>query len=274
MLGVTVGIIILIELLLVRHPRSSSGRVACLVNLKALAVGLSLYAEEYGDKYPPTEHWCDLLATKWASKESFCCPKGKKHRCSYAMNPNAAPRSDPDTVLLFECQSGWNQVGGPELLTTEHHKGCCVLFVDGTVMFIKAEEVVGLHWADEKTLPADVRNARRPRDDGELKYWLENMTGYHRFTIDEIRAATGMTADGDLHRLRRVWCQARQNRPVQAADSSLLVLPYPGGRHPRIGFLEGAVDPQREPSSAYSRRGTTTATSSSMCRRRSGRTWG
>ena len=26
----------------------------------------------------------------------------------------------------------------------------------------------------------------------------------------------------------------------------MLVLPYPGGRHPRIGFLEGAVDPQRE----------------------------
>ena len=23
-------------------------------------------------------------------------------------------------------------------------------------------------------------------------------------------------------------------------------MPYPGGRHPRIGFLEGAVDPQRE----------------------------
>ena len=27
---------------------------------------------------------------------------------------------------------------------------------------------------------------------------------------------------------------------------NLLVLPYPGGRHPRIGFLEGAVRPQRE----------------------------
>jgi hypothetical protein len=26
----------------------------------------------------------------------------------------------------------------------------------------------------------------------------------------------------------------------------LFVLPYPGGRHPRIGFLDGAVNPQRE----------------------------
>jgi len=35
-------------------------------------------------------------------------------------------------------------------------------------------------------------------------------------------------------------------RPNRAANAPLLVLPYPGGRHPRIGFLEGAVDPQRE----------------------------
>jgi hypothetical protein len=26
----------------------------------------------------------------------------------------------------------------------------------------------------------------------------------------------------------------------------LRVLPYPGGRHPRVGFLDGAIDPQRE----------------------------
>src|SRR5262249_52631194 len=28
--------------------------------------------------------------------------------------------------------------------------------------------------------------------------------------------------------------------------SVLKVLPYPGGRHPRIGFLDGAIRPQRE----------------------------
>jgi hypothetical protein len=35
-------------------------------------------------------------------------------------------------------------------------------------------------------------------------------------------------------------------RPDRAADGPLLVLPYPGGRHPRIGFLDGAIRPQRE----------------------------
>ncbi len=35
-------------------------------------------------------------------------------------------------------------------------------------------------------------------------------------------------------------------RPRRKAGEPLLVRPYPGGRHPRIGFLEGAVEPQRE----------------------------
>jgi hypothetical protein len=38
----------------------------------------------------------------------------------------------------------------------------------------------------------------------------------------------------------------QDDRPKRAGDAPLLVLPYPGGRHPRIGFLEGAIDPQRE----------------------------
>jgi hypothetical protein len=29
-------------------------------------------------------------------------------------------------------------------------------------------------------------------------------------------------------------------------NGQLLVLPYPGGRHPRLGFLDGAIRPQRE----------------------------
>jgi prepilin-type processing-associated H-X9-DG protein len=37
----------------------------------------------------------------------------------------------------------WNQVGGPAILTTEHHKGegCNILFGDGHVEFVKKEEI-------------------------------------------------------------------------------------------------------------------------------------
>ena len=42
--------------------------------------------------------------------------------------------------------------------------------------------------------PTDVR---KPADDGELRFWLENMIWYHRFLRDEIGAATELTA-GDI----------------------------------------------------------------------------
>ncbi len=42
----------------------------------------------------------------------------------------------------------WNQVGGPEILTTEHHKGkgCNILFADGYAAFIKKEDLDTLRW--------------------------------------------------------------------------------------------------------------------------------
>ena len=88
-------------------------------------------------------------------------------------------------------------------------------------------------------------NYRRPGDDKELKYWLENMVWYHRFTNEEIRAAIGLTGNETVAALTKFKIRP-ENRPKRGADAPLLALPYPGGRHPRIGFLDGAIDPQRE----------------------------
>ena len=64
------------------------------------------------------------------------------------MNPHADRWSAPDVVLLFESAGGWNQAGGPELLTTKHHEGqgCNVLFVDGAIRFVKTEDIPRLKW--------------------------------------------------------------------------------------------------------------------------------
>jgi hypothetical protein len=86
---------------------------------------------------------------------------------------------------------------------------------------------------------------RRPRDESELRQWLENMIWYHHYGDEEIAAVTGHTLE-DLQRLRAQLDIHVNNRPSRPAGAPLLVLPYPGGRHPRIQFLEGAVDPQRE----------------------------
>jgi len=87
--------------------------------------------------------------------------------------------------------------------------------------------------------------ARRPGTENELRGWLENMVWHHRFTEAEICAATGMAGAEVREALERFKISAA-TKPTRAAVAPLLVLPYPGGRHPRIGFLDGAVDPQRE----------------------------
>jgi hypothetical protein len=86
---------------------------------------------------------------------------------------------------------------------------------------------------------------RRPTTDAELKYWLENMVWHHRFTMEEAAAATDLQPDEIAGALRRFGITP-ERRPKRPAGSALLVLPYPGGRHPRIGFLDGAINPQRE----------------------------
>lgn len=70
-------------------------------------------------------------------------------------------------------------------------------------------------------LPVEVEATRK-----DLPYWRGVMSR-HRFSPEEMSRVTGLP----------------ETAPVPAAQSQLL--PYPGGRHPRIGFLEGAVSPMR-----------------------------
>ncbi len=95
------------------------------------------------------------------------------------------------------------------------------------------------------TAAAEALNTRKPRGDTELRAWLENMVWYHGFTAEEIAAATGLDRAEIAAALQR-FDITPANRPRRPAGAPLWVLPYPGGRHPRIGFLEGAVRPQRD----------------------------
>lgn len=87
--------------------------------------------------------------------------------------------------------------------------------------------------------------ARPPKSDADLRYWLENMVWYHNYTTEEIVLVTGLSLGQVEEALTRLHIRS-DNRPHRRATERLTVLPYPGGRHPRIGFLDGAVDPQRE----------------------------
>lgn len=86
----------------------------------------------------------------------------------------------------------------------------------------------------------DISNSRQPADDEELRYWLENLVGYHGFDLADVQRATGLDPEAILAAEKRFAIH-----PFASAKPGA-VLPFPGGWHPRIGFLEGAVHPQRE----------------------------
>jgi hypothetical protein len=87
--------------------------------------------------------------------------------------------------------------------------------------------------------------ARPPRDEKELRGWLENMVWHHRYTMEEMQQVLGLKRD-EISAALAKWDIRPETRPERAKAAPLLVLPYPGGRHPRIGFLDGAISPQRE----------------------------
>jgi hypothetical protein len=87
--------------------------------------------------------------------------------------------------------------------------------------------------------------ARRPGTDAELQFWLENMLVDHGYTIYETSSVTGLSPADVEAEAERLSIE-KTARTESAGQSVIKVRPYPGGRHPRRGFLDGAIRPQRE----------------------------
>lgn len=89
----------------------------------------------------------------------------------------------------------------------------------------------------------EVRRTARPLTEENRDQWLRNMVVDHRFSPEEVRSATGLTLAEAEAAATRILTTAADPPTVPA---TVKVLPYPGGRHPRRGFLDGALYPQRE----------------------------
>ena len=130
----------------------------CPTNLQVLGKAMIVYADDHDSKYPEEDKWCDLLLHgDYASPKQFVCKTaastGDNGPSHYAMNPDCEPNSPPDVVLLFETEGGWNQHDGPEILTTEKHRGegCNIAFADTHVEFVKTQGLSKLKWEAEES---------------------------------------------------------------------------------------------------------------------------
>ncbi len=88
-----------------------------------------------------------------------------------------------------------------------------------------------------------------PRDplgsEKELRFWLRNAIAHHHFSMEEAAQATGLKPEEVKRRAEELGIRPGKV-PRRKKGDPLVILPYPGGRHPRIGFLDGAIDPLRE----------------------------
>lgn len=160
-LGISVATISLFLVCLLMMPiKRIPPLVVCGFHLHRLGMAMRIYANDYDGKYPAASKWCDLLIKDYdggyyVKVDDFVCRSalrgGDKGLSHYAMNPNCEPNSPEDVVLLFETKGGWNQYGGPEILTVENHrpKGCNILFNSGHVEFVKPEQIGKLKWKDK-----------------------------------------------------------------------------------------------------------------------------
>ena len=137
------------------RTRQLAQRVVCGTNMAGLGKAMIIYCNDFDGKYPPASQWCDLLIEHTAvCKEQFRCRGAKQGPCNYAMNAaieKLGPAAPSDMVLLFETRPGWNQAGGPEILSTENHReGCNVVFNDSHVQCVKKKDIQKLRWTPEK----------------------------------------------------------------------------------------------------------------------------
>ncbi len=84
-------------------------------------------------------------------------------------------------------------------------------------------------------LPPEVAATR-----ANLGFWLPNMLFDHGYTVEEAALTCAYSPEEMQAKI-----DAFEFKLSEKNSGSIKLRPYPGGRHPRIGFLEGAIDPMR-----------------------------
>jgi prepilin-type processing-associated H-X9-DG protein len=127
--------------------------INCVSNLKQLALGVRMYSNDNKDTFPAGDSWCDSIQSYVGRPSVYQCKADRTgQRCNYAINQKVAGKKEneinPQTVMLFEIDGGWNVAGGPELLARRSRHGNIVnvAFADGSVQQMSPSRLSTLRW--------------------------------------------------------------------------------------------------------------------------------
>ena len=132
--------------------KSKAQTINCVNNLKQLGLSVRLYSGDHADKYPSATNWCDAILAEAGTPRIYVCPGAPNARCGYAFNAKLSgldeSKLDPNTVMIFESDAGWNASGGRELMITQPRHGArfVVGLADGSVQQMTAAQVKQLRW--------------------------------------------------------------------------------------------------------------------------------
>ena len=128
-------------------------RINCLNNVRQLSMAVRLYAGDHQNHYPAATNWCDAILSDVRPTNTFRCPTDPSGgRCSYAFNARLSGiedgKAEPDTVVIFEADGGWNVSGGRELVLTQprHGRLIAVGFADGHAELVLESRLSDLRW--------------------------------------------------------------------------------------------------------------------------------
>jgi prepilin-type processing-associated H-X9-DG protein len=127
--------------------------INCANNLKQLAAAVQIYSADHKEQLPPAATWCDAIRSHASSGKIFQCPAGNRaERCHYAFNAKLGgmdiSKVNPDAVMIFETEGGWNVSGGPELMLKRprHGRVFVIAFADGHVEQLTGSKLDALRW--------------------------------------------------------------------------------------------------------------------------------
>ena len=133
--------------------KSSAQSIGSVNQVKQLGLAARLYAGDHKDKFPNGQTWGDDLKEYVGNTKVYKAPNDSgPGQCSYAYNEKLSGRDvskvDPQTVLFFESDGGWNQSGGPDLLLAQPRsaEAYVIGLADGSVQQIAAPRLRSLRW--------------------------------------------------------------------------------------------------------------------------------